>query len=68
MVNGDIYRTCMGKYLTSKEVSCHIYDQLMKVSQDGNMKYVSGGMIRYRGRRSGVCICMVGWIWEVGLC
>ena len=67
-VNDDIYRTCMGRYLTSKELSRQVYNQLIKVDQDGNMKYVSGGMIGYRGRRSGVCICMVGWIWEVRLC
>lgn len=43
-----------------KEVSRQIYDQLVKVVQDGNMKYVSGEMIRCRGRRSGVGIWMVG--------
>jgi len=59
-MNGDIYRTCMRRYLTSKEVSRQVYDQLVKVVQDGNMKYVSGEMIRYRRRRSGVGICMVG--------
>jgi hypothetical protein len=67
-VNGDIYGTCMGRYLTSKEVLCQVYKQLIKVNQDGNMKYISGGMIGYRGRRSGVCICIVVWMWEVGLC
>ena len=59
-VNGDIYRTCIGRYLTSKELSCQVYDHLIKVDQDGNVQYVSGGMIGYRGRRSGVCICVVG--------
>jgi len=50
----------MGRDLTSKEVSRQVYDQLTKVDQNGNMKYVSGEMVRYRGRRSGVCIYMVG--------
>jgi hypothetical protein len=34
-VNGDIYRTCMGRYLTSKEVSRLVYNHLIKVDQDG---------------------------------
>jgi hypothetical protein len=59
-INGHIYRTCMERYLTLKEVSCQVYDQLVKVVQDGNMKYASGEMIRYRRRRSGACIWMVG--------